>query len=99
MIRGGWARFEATHSYLQTGLYASISIHLLPEVKERAKSLEKTWPRGLYLPARFSAVWPEEVYARFRANGGPGWGLEGMHRGLDEAAAPPPPRAPARWER
>ena len=74
VIRGSWAKFEATHSYLQTGLYASIGLRRIPAVKEEGQRLEARWPRGMSLPLAIRGALPAEVEDRFRLWGGPGGG-------------------------
>ena len=95
---GGWSKFESTHSYLQTGLYAAIGIHLLPAIKDKAKELERRWPRGISLPMELRLRLLEAVDALF-ALGGKSWGLEGLHRATGTEVSPPPPRLQSRWAR
>ena len=93
VIRGSWRKFESTHSYLQLGLYASIALRLMPDVKAEGQALDRIWPRGLRLPASSRAQLPQEFVNLFALLGGPGWGSEALARG-GVVAAPPPPRLP-----
>ena len=94
VIRGGWSRFESTHSYLQTGLYAAIGLNLMPQVRVEGRAWVDRWPRGLRLPSDFRGALGDENLHLFEIHGGPSWGLESAMRGLAAAAAPPP-REPA----
>ena len=89
--RGGWQKFEATHSYLNTGVYATVALSMIDSVKERGKKLQSDWPRGLQLPGSLRQHLPTDVDLLFHRTGEPGWGMEAALRGAG-AAAPPPPR-------
>ena len=80
VMRGGWAKFESTHAYLSTGLYASVAVGLIPAVKEESRSLTQAWPRGLHLPSELTRNLDSSTAERFREFGGPGWGMEGATR-------------------
>ena len=93
VMRGGWARFESTHAYLSTGLYASVAVGLIPMVKEESRQLSQAWPRGLHLPAVLSDRMPDDLIERFTPFRGPGWGLEGATR-LSRSGDGPTMRGP-----
>jgi len=80
VMRGGWAKFESTHAYLSTGLYASIAVGLIPAVTEESRRLTRAWPRGLRLPEELRSGLPDDLRELFTADGGHGWGLESAAR-------------------
>lgn len=81
--RGRWLRFEATHSYLQAGLYSAISLELHETTRGIFKQIEAEWPRSWKWPRSLVDRLPVEVRAMFRplSGHGGGWGREQMDRG------------------
>ena len=98
VIRGGWAKFESTHSYLQLGLYASIGLKLLPDLRDESRKKMEVFPRGLSLPKVLTRHFSDDIVERFRFLGGGPWGMESAARG-SLGASPPPLRPGARWTR
>ena len=76
VTRGGWAKFESTHAYLSTGLYASVAVSMLPTVKEDSRRLSVGWPRGLDIPQELFTRLPVDLREKFYAFRGGTWGME-----------------------
>jgi hypothetical protein len=92
VIRGVWAKFESTMSYLQTGLYAQVALQLSPALQREAKVLRESWPRGLRLPPRVRDRMPLDIVKLFAIGAGGPWGMDGARRGPGVSGNSPPPR-------
>ena len=88
VMRGGWAKFESTHAYLSTGLYAAVSVGLLPSVKSESRRLTSSWPRGLRFPPALRGPLPFDLREKFAADRGLGWGMESATRSLGSGDGP-----------